>query len=230
MDPGFLLIENFGRFVAIVGLLLAAPLFAWAGWMWMSSMGDPNRSAAARNSVVCVCVGVLIVGGAFIIPGVVSDMVVEPVGGITFDLEGGVNCDQILRDHLLVNREASNAHRINFVVKQVQAKFEDCRLETWNPSARVQTSGPASRSDFPGCYQVSGGDVFVGGILVPPGLPGSGGRSASSAVDWSGRDAYNNIIVHWSRFIAGGSEPGLPSDGAICWMYVNALGSWLEGY
>ena len=48
MDPGFLLIENFARFAAVVGLILAAPLFVWGGYLWMTSMGDPNRSAAAR--------------------------------------------------------------------------------------------------------------------------------------------------------------------------------------
>ena len=44
MDPGFLLIDNFARLVAILGILISTPLFAWAGYLWMTSMGDPNRA------------------------------------------------------------------------------------------------------------------------------------------------------------------------------------------
>ena len=236
MDPGFLLIENFGRFVAMVGILASVPLFAWAGWMYMSSMGDPNRSASARNSVVCVCVGIVIIGCAFLIPGMVSDAVVAPVGGVTFEVEGTVNCDQILRDHLVLNREASNAYRINFVVQRIQAKFDECRKETWNPSARVEPDGMRSIQQsepwqvFPGCYTGSGGQNYVAGVPVPPGLPGGTSRGSEFASEWSGRDAYNNIIVHWSQFIAGGSERGLPSDSSVCWLYISSIDDWIEGY
>ena len=53
MDPGFLLIENFARFAAVVGLILAAPLFVIPGTISLfiiePAMGDPNRSATAAQ-------------------------------------------------------------------------------------------------------------------------------------------------------------------------------------
>ena len=225
MDPGFLLIENFGRFVAIAGMLMAAPLFAWAGWMYMSSMGDPNRSASARNSVICVCVGIVIIGCAFLIPGIVSDAVVEPVGGVTFDVEGGVNCDQILRDQLVLNREASNALRINYVIRQIQARFDDCRKENWSPVAKADDDSPSTVSGD--CFDDSVRDS-IAGVQIPAGLI----RDARSSIGGSGRDAYNNIIVHWWTHPEGTSSlvRGLPSDFSVCWMYIGSLDTWIEGY
>lgn len=223
MDPGFLLIENFGRFVAIAGLLMAAPLFAWAGWMYMSSMGDPNRSAAARNSVICVCVGILIIGGAFIIPGVVSDVVVEPVGGITVDLEGGVNCDQILRDQLRMNREASTVPRMQFVIQQIQSKYDDCRTETWSPVVKV--SSPSASQ----CFDVTSGSGAHETVASVP-IPESLRWRATSLSQGSGRDEWGNIIVHWTSYVGPGQPFGHPSDGSLCWMYIGSLNDWIEGY
>ena len=223
MDPGFLLVENFGRFVAMVGILASVPLFAWAGWMYMSSMGDPNRSASARNSVICICVGIVIIGCAFLIPGIVSDAVVEPVGGVTFDVESGVNCDRILRDQLVVNREASNGHRINFIIQQIQAKFDDCRKENWSPVAK--TGGPFISDE---CFDGSDRDS-IASVPIPAGLMRESEDFLSGA---SGRDAHNNIIVHWWTFPEGAisSVRGLPSDSSVCWLYISSVGDWIEGY
>ncbi len=222
MDPGFLLIENFGRFVAMVGILASTSLFAWAGWMYMSSMGDPNRSASARNSIVCVCVGIVIIGCAFLIPGIVSDAVVAPVGGVTFEVGGAVNCDQILRDQLVLNREASNAHRMNFVIQQIQAKFDDCREENWSPVAKTDYSISLVCFDDPHDLD------SIAGVPIPNGLM----RHSSFTSGESGRDAFNNIIVHWAEFPEGvlSSVRGLPSDSALCWLYVSSVGRWIQGY
>ena len=133
MDPGFLLINNFARLVAIVGILIATPLFAWAGYLWMTSMGDPNRAAAARNAVVSVCVGLVIIGCAFIIPSAIGESVVAPAGGLVYEQDSGVNCDGILREQLVANRQASDAARINFIIQQIQARFEDCTDRLLDP-------------------------------------------------------------------------------------------------
>ena len=217
MDPGFLLIDNFARLVAIVGIIISTPLFAWAGYLWMTSMGDPNRAAAARNAVINVCIGVVIIGCAFIIPSVIGESVVAPSGGIVYERDSGINCDGILREHLVANRQASDAARINFIIQRIQARFEDCTDLFWTPLARDDSGLIAS------CFDGSTGDS-ISGVAVPRGL-----KRGGSTVSRSGRDARNNVIVHWT-VSPGEGLTGLPSDGSVCWMYVSATGSWVEGY
>ena len=222
MDPGFLLIDNFARLAAVVGVMLAVPLFAWAGYLWMTSMGDPNRAAAARNAVISVGVGVVIIGCAFIIPAVIGESVVAPAGGIVYEQDSGINCDGILRDQLVANRQASDADRINFIIQRIQARFEDCTDLFWTPLARVQSGGGTG-----GCFDGDGSTKnSISGVAVPRGL-----KRGGSVVSASGRDARNNVIVHWtSSFGRHGLLSGLPSDSSVCWMYVSATGSWVEGY
>ena len=223
MDPGFLLVENFARLVAIVGVMIAVPLFVGAGYLWMTSMGDPNRAAAARNAVISVGLGVVIIGCAFIIPAVIGDIVVAPAGGIVYEQDSGINCDGILRDQLVANRQASDAARINFIIQRIQARFEDCSDVFWTPLARVRSGGSTR-----GCFDGDGSTKdSISGVAVPRGLK----RGGSLEAILSGRDARNNVIVHWTySFGRHGLLSGLPSDSSVCWMYVSATGSWVEGY
>ena len=216
MDPGFMLIDNFARLAAVVGVMLAAPLFAFAGYLWMTSMGDPSRAAAARNAVISVGVGVIIIGCAFIIPAVIGESVVAPVGGIVYEQDSGANCDGILREHLVANRQASDAARINFIIQWIQARFEDCTDLFWTPLVRDDR-------DVTGCFDGTM-ENSISGVAVPRGL-----KRGGSALSRSGRDARDNVIVHWT-VSPGEGLTGLPSDGSICWMYVSATGSWVEGY
>ena len=64
--------------------------------------------------------------------------------------------------------------------------------------------------------------------MVPAGLGGAGlGRITMV----SSRDADNNIIVYWTAPEDSYAEAtGLPSDGAICWLYVSDFAAWTEGY
>ncbi len=221
MDPSLVLVENFGWLVAVLGLIIAVPLFAWSGYLYMTSMGDPNRSASARNSVIGVCVGIIVIGCSFIAPRVISEFVVAPAGGVVFEDRTEINCDGILRDQLVINREASDADRVNIVVRRIQSRFEDCDEVLWSPVA--VDSVYSSDLDF--CFD-SGLDS-VSGVEVPRGLLRRGAFSASRLV--SGRDARNNIIVHW-RVPSSGVASGFPSDGAVCWLYVNSIETWVEGY
>ena len=209
MDPGFLLVENFARFAAAVGLLVAAPLFVWGGYLWMTSMGDPNRSAAARNAVVSVGIGIIVIGCSFILPRVIGEFVVAPSGGIVFEREPGVNCDGMLREQLIINRSASTPTRMNFLVQGIQSRFEDCNEALWAPKVREE-----GHSHVGGCYD--DGNKSIAGVEIPKGLDRGDYRP-------SRRDARNNIMVHF--FV-----PKYPSDGSVCWMYVSSLESWVEGY
>ena len=225
MDPGLVLVENFGWLVAVLGLNIAAPLFAWSGYLYMSSMGDPNRSASARNSIIGVCVGVIVIGCAFIAPRVISEFVVEPAGGVVFEDRTGINCDGMLRDQLVINREASDARRVNVVVRRIQSRFEDCGEVLWTPVA-VDSVRDMVSALYGVCFDTSGWDS-VSGVEVPRGLIRIDTRGGDRLV--SGRDARNNIIVHW-RVPSSGVAGGLPSDGAVCWLYVSSIETWVEGY
>ena len=219
MDPGLVLVENFGWLAAVLGLIIAVPLFAWSGYLYMSSMGDPNRSASARNSIIGVCVGVIVIGCAFIAPRVISEFVVAPAGGVVFEDRTGINCDGMLRDQLVINREASNADRVNFVVQRIQSRFEDCDDVLWSPVALDDSSGSGI------CFDDAGRNS-IAGVALPKGLLRRGGFGSTLL---SGRDARNNVIVHW-RVPAAGVAGGLPSDGAVCWLYVSSIETWVEGY
>ena len=219
MDPGFLLVDNFARLVAIVGLLLSVPLFAFGGYLFMTSMGDPNRAAAARNAILSVGIGIVVIGCAFIIPAVIGEFVVAPSGGIVHERDQGMNCDGILREQLAVNEQASDADRINFVIRRIQSRFEDCGELFWTPLVRDDSGSIAD------CFD-DGNPNFIAGVEVPRGL-----RRGGSVMNQSGRDARGNVIVHW-RTSHGihGRLSGLPSDSSICWMYISATRSWVEGY
>ena len=217
MDPGFLLIENFARFAAVVGLILAAPLFVWGGYLWMTAMGDPNRSAAARNAVISVGVGMIVIGCSFIIPRVVSDFVVAPSGGIVFERDPGVNCDGMFRQQLIINRTASTPSRMDFLAQRVRSQFEDCNAAFWDPKVRLDRAHGGQRATE--CYDTVGGVElkFIAGVEIPKGLVRGENYRPSR------RDARNNIMVHFE-------STGPPADGSICWMYVSSLESWVEGY
>ena len=219
MDPGFLLVDNFARLVAIVGLLLSVPLFAFGGYLFMTSMGDPNRAAAARNAILSVGIGIVVIGCAFIVPAVIGEFVVAPSGGVVHERDQGVNCDGILREQLVANAQASDAARMNFIIRRIQSRFEEnCGEHFWTPMVRIQ---PGSVSDF--CFDDAGKDS-IAGVAIPRGL-----RRGGSVMNRSGRDARGNVIVHWG-YNLGEARFLSPSDSSICWMYVSATRSWVEGY
>ena len=145
-----------------------------------------------------------------------------PAGGLVYEQDSGINCDGILREQLVANHQVSNADRINFIIQRIQERFEGCDDLFWTPFARSDT-GRMSDNCFDNWDRDS-----ISGVTVPRGLK----RRGSLVVSQSGRDARNNIIVHWttSRQMPGGEVSGYPSDDSICWMYVSATGSWVEGY
>ena len=175
----------------------------------MTSMGDPNRSAAARNAVISVGIGIIVIGCSFILPRVIGDFVVAPSGGIVFERQPGVNCDGMFREQLIINRSAWTPTRMNFLVQRIQSRFEDCNAALWAPKVRE-----LGHSHVGGCYD--DGDKSIAGVEIPKGLD-RGDYSPSR------RDARNNIMVHF--FV-----PQYPADGSVCWMYVSSLESWVEGY
>lgn len=210
-------ISGAARAVALVGGGLSALFVIWAGFQWMTASGDPQKMAQARMSLIGTVVGICIMGVGFMIPGVISEFVIEPAGGIAIESEAGVNCDGILRTRLVVYRVASTPSGMNSLVRQVQGQVDECDSSVWDPLVSLtDVSGTNHCPDDPLT------PTNIGGLDIPGAFKETGG----TLVKISKRDSRNNILVYWT----GGSTPSLPSDGSFCWLYNRLFDSWSEGY
>ena len=222
------MVENSARFVAIFGGALASVFFAYAGSLWITSGGDPQRVAQARTGVIGVAVGLVIVGLSVFLPSAISDVVIEPSGGAGVRFSGsGQDCDRLLRRHLEATPAASVAAQVNAVVDAVQARFEACRVEQWDPEAvDVTTAGK------PGLRPPSNADcgsekpVEMGGVPVPATLHlrrAGLGPNTELVHEETMRDPFGNRVIWWNR-----DSP--PSDSASCWVYFQEFKSWQVDY
>ena len=81
MDEITILGGSLTRLIAIVGGSVSGVCIAYAGLMWMMSQGDPQNASKARMGLFGSIIGLIIVGSAFVIPRIISQTVIEPVGG-----------------------------------------------------------------------------------------------------------------------------------------------------
>ena len=213
MEADFVVFQNVVRVLALVGGGLSAIFVVWSGIQWMMAAGDPQRMSMARNSLLGVVAGLVIVGGGFILPGIINDLVIKPSGGISLDVEQGVDCDGIFRNQLILNRSVSTADRMNYLINRIQGQHDDCGDGFWKPVVRIDTMqvfGGTSR-----CFDGSRTDR-IAGVDVPVTLQSLG-------VWRSGRDSQNNIIVYFSA-------DGFPNNQAGCWLYLSYYDNWAYGY
>ena len=183
-----------GRLVAIFGGALSAVFIAWAGILWMFSAGDPQGMAKARMALIGAVVGLIVIGASFLVPGIVSEVVIEPVGGMPVHVRSGYDCDAVLRTQLVAQVNVNTPRRMQGIVQRIQAQRSECRAETWSPVVKPEHDGPAS-----GCavaVTASDGSVRmkIGEGYLPESLEASAGGAIPSR---SKRDRHNNIIVYW---------------------------------
>ena len=220
MENILTVVNGIGWFMGALGAAVAVFFVAYSGYLFISAQGDPQRMAQARGSLIGVVVGLVVIGGAFIIPGTISRFVIEPAGGVPVEHRGGFDCDGLLKEQLVFRRNASDHGRMQFVISRIQSQRSECAPESWSPVVRAR---PGYSRD---CLDAVDSNK-VGDVPVPEGLRTSGGLVSSS----SGRDVSNNIIVYWTAPEKKYAEAtGLPADGAICWLYVSDLGAWTESY
>lgn len=212
--------NNVGMLVAALAGGISLVMFGFAGIQYMTAQGDPQGMSKAKMSVIGAVVGLAIAGLAFVMPGIISRLIVEPAGGQNV---AGDNCDQLLRNQLVFQRGASTAGRMNEVIRQIQAQRDNCVSELWAPEATDHGSSDCFAS-LP-TYQTPL-DGKVGDLTIPRGLYGGLVVSTSEVRDTSGRDSDNNILVYWGY---GGPE-SIPSDASTCWLYVSRLNNWDENY
>lgn len=66
-DYFLLLIKNVVNFAVTIGIALSALVFAWAGWLYMSSGGDEGKIKEAHEIFIKVLWGFLFALGAYLI-------------------------------------------------------------------------------------------------------------------------------------------------------------------
>ena len=228
------------RLLAIIGGGVAAVCVAWVGIQFMTGAGDPQKMAQARMGLIGVVGGLILVGVAFIIPQVVSEAVIEPVGGVAIKQQDGYDCDAVLRRQLVFQNWASEPASMNRVITDIQNGRQECSSDLWTP--RVRDPNPigivlyGSAFCFKSNTDASYRSALIGGQLVPAGLR-DGGRivplvQGGFVRGRSGRDADNNILVYFDFDPAEDADRQgrSPSDGTKCWLYVSRTSTWSVGY
>ena len=230
---------SIARLMAIIGGGLSAIAVCYAGILWMTASGDPQKMGQARTALMGAVGGLVVVGIAFIVPRIISQAIIEPVGGVSLQSDAGFDCDQALRQQLVFQRGASTADNMNEVIAQLQATRAECPTDVWAPKARdimgvtsASTSWPAVATATGGCFPLTAAadipGLEVGAQKVPRGLR-YGNVDDGVVRAESGRNSDNDIIVYWGTTnVAANNTP--PSDGAKCWLYVSRLRSWSENY
>ena len=133
MEEIMTVFNRFGLLIAVVGGGVSLVMFGFAGVQYMMAQGDPQAMGRAKGAFIGALVGSAIVGLAFIIPGIISRVIIEPSGGAALEVDTGDDCDQLLRNQLKFQRAASTFARMNEVIRQIQNQRDSCLVELWNP-------------------------------------------------------------------------------------------------
>ena len=82
--------NNVGLLVAALAGGISLIMFGFAGIQYMTAQGDPQGMSRAKMSVIGAVVGLAIAGLAFVMPGVISRLIIEPAGGQRIVSDAGV--------------------------------------------------------------------------------------------------------------------------------------------
>ena len=225
---------NVGILVAALAGGISLVMFGFAGIQYMTAQGDPQGMSRAKLSVIGAVVGLAIAGLAFVMPGIISRLIIEPAGGERIVADSTTDCDQLLRNQLVFQRGASTAPRMNEVIRQIQAQRDDCVSELWNPEAAdlFQATGLSTSSCFGATapkYTTTLTDK-IGDLTIPRTIYTGFDTATDTVRLTSGRDSDNNIIVYWHDGRGTSTAGSPPADNASCWMYVSRLNNWDENY
>ena len=138
---------NVGILVAALAGGISLVMFGFAGIQYMTAQGDPQGMSRAKMSVIGAVVGLAIAGLAFVMPGIISRLIIEPAGGERIVADATTDCDQLLKNQLVFQRGASTAGRMNEVIRQIQAQRDDCVSELWNPEAQDLSGTTGQHAD-----------------------------------------------------------------------------------
>ena len=232
MDVILGMFGNLWGLLAGFGFVVAVGCGIWSGVQFMLAQGDPQKVAQARMGFVGVVVGLLMVGAAFVIPQVIQDEVIDDNLPVDIQTRLSANCDNTLQSQLRFQAQASNAQRMREVVRRIQLRGGECANDVWNPiivNTKAGKAEPAAQLGANGTLAVTtseaagcGDAKSIGGIAVPSTMRKGGTVTEKDEVRANpGRDANGNIIVHFASDLR-------PGDNAVCWLYVDSVGSWLS--
>ena len=228
MDELASIMNSVARLMAIIAGGLSVIALCYAGILWMTASGDPGKMGQARGALMGAVVGLIIVGVAFIVPRVISQVVIEPVGGVSLQSDVGLDCDTVLRQQLIFQRAASTATKMNTVISQIQSQRSECQSDVWDPMVNdvgyINHGSPVVSGCWANSDASEGSDGTVGPDQLVPRSLRSRNLETESVRETSGRDSDNNIIVYFA------DTPKRPSDSASCWLYVSRLRTWSENY
>ena len=215
--------------VAVISLGIAALLY-------MNAHGDPQQQQKAKNAFIGAVIGIIMAGLAYVIPGIISDVIVTPAGGESLRVEStATDCDNLLKTQLVQQVNVNTAARMNTLISSIQSQRENCRTDNWRPrisdlSTAVTNTSPTTVAQMEtDCFDLSPAPAKTAdGLRVNRGIVPIGLRTGDEKT-WhqlnSGRDRNNNIIVYFQEDETGGNPPG---DGASCWLYRDGQG-WFSG-
>ena len=207
------------RFLAVLGGALVAVFVVYAGILWITSAGDPQKVAMARNALLGCVVGAVIIGMSVFIPGVISRWIIEPSGGLAVDDIVSVDCDRLLREQLVYQRNADDAGKMQDLVHKVQLRHEDtCSRDQWSPEISPDNGFPD------GCYD--GVEGSIGGVFLPDSFYTSGRVLPTGGVG-SGRHGPHLLVIFKEDTHDLDRQP---ADGSICWFYHGDFEGWASGY
>ena len=124
---------NVGRLVAFGVGGVSIIVIAYAGFLYATASGDPQKVGQAKNAFIGAFIGMLIASLAFIGPRILTDVVIKPVGGVSMEQDVGLNCDGVLKNQLVFQRAASTSDRMNIVISQIQNNQSECASDIWAP-------------------------------------------------------------------------------------------------
>ena len=113
------LINNVARFLAFGIGGVSFIVFLYAGFLFMTASGDPQKSSQARMAIFGAFIGLVVAGAAFVLPRIISQAIIEPAGGVSIVTEGQISCDELFREQLVAQRGANDANRMNEVRRLV---------------------------------------------------------------------------------------------------------------
>lgn len=71
------LIQNIINFLLLIAAPIASIMFAWGGWLWFTSAGNPGKIDSAKKAITTALIGIGITLGAWLIISTITGELVR---------------------------------------------------------------------------------------------------------------------------------------------------------
>ena len=221
------LMLSMNRLIVYCSLSLAAGAAVYGGYLYVTAAGYPAKAARARSYLRTAITLMVLAGVIALFPKLVLTGLLPQDPSVTStastpeaqDTSPNPECDDALRENLVIQTNTPDAIRMNSIVRMIQARYS-CRPDVWSPTvvdAVTQKDSPHQ------CFQPhletdQGLHTQVGDTPVPRGLRRNNSQD-EPAIPESTRDQDNNILVYWH-------PDHRPANAATCWLYDAHRDTW----